>query len=120
SKAAIDAFSAAALPDADQGLAVTTGEYAAYALGAEDVSILMATGTPWIWGGRRRRGLRFQDGDTVVVEVFARYHGYYGHLCRTVFVGQPDSEKLRMLAAEKAAHNRMLNVLKPGITAQEL
>jgi Xaa-Pro aminopeptidase len=119
-KAAIDAFAEMAQPGADQALAVIEGEHAAYALGTEDVTILMSGGAPWVWGGRRRRGLRFQGGDTVVAEVFARYHGYYGHLCRTVFVGEVDGEKRHMLEAEKAAHDRMLSILKPGVTAQEL
>lgn len=117
---AIDAFADAARSHADQGRAVAEGESAARAQGAEDVSLLVAAGTPWLWGGRRRRGFAFQDGDIAVVEVFDRYHGYYGHICRTVLVGAVDSEKQRWLDAEKAAHEKMLERLKPGVTAEEL
>ena len=119
SKVGMDAFLEAAEPGCRQAEAVALCEHAARMAGAETVGLYMSAGEPWVWG-RQRDDIVFQDGDIVALEVNARYKGYYGQVCRTAPVGNPSDEKLQIRDAAKAAHDKMLNLVKPGVRPKEL
>lgn len=119
SKAGMDAFLEAAKPGVRQSDAVAICEHAARMAGAEYISLYMSAGEPWLWG-HQRHDLVFEDGDIVALEVNARYEGYYGQVCRTAAVGNTSAEKLRIREAAIAAHEKMLTLVKPGVTPKEL
>ena len=79
----------------------------------------MGTGLPWIWG-YRRGNLRFDSGAMVAAEFNARYAGYHGQICRTLILGDPTSKQKKIHETVVSAHERMLSLTKPGITAEEL
>ncbi|OFW27541.1 MAG: hypothetical protein A3H97_21715 [Acidobacteria bacterium RIFCSPLOWO2_02_FULL_65_29] len=119
SKLAMDAFLEAARPGVGQAEAVAIGEHTAYMAGAEDMVLFMGAGVPWLWG-HKRTDLVFKEGDAVALEVNARYHGYFGQVCRTELLGKVSAEKQQMHDAARAAHDKMLSMVKPGITGQAL
>ena len=119
SKMAMDAFLEAARPGVRQGEAVAIGEHAAFMAGAEEMVLFMGAGVPWLWG-RKRTDLIFKEGDAVALEVNARYHGYFGQVCRTKLLGKVSAEKQQVRDAVRAAHDRMISMVKPGITGQAL
>ena len=119
SKVGMDAFLEAAKPGVRQADAVALCEHAARMAGAELVGLYMSAGEPWVWG-HQRHDLVFEDDDIVALEVNARYEGYYGQVCRTAAVGGTSAEKLRIRDAAKAAHEKMLTLVRPGVTPKEL
>jgi len=102
-----------------QGAAVAAGEQAAKAAGAEDVSIYMGTGQPWIWGKYRNQA-RFSDGDMVAVEFNTRFQGYYGQVARSGVVGSVTDRHRLVFETSVGAYHAMREMLKPGITAAEV
>ena len=59
---------------------------------------------------------KLQRGDILSLNAFPMISGYYTALERTLFVGQPDAESLRLWKANVAAHELGLSLLKPGIS----
>ncbi len=102
-----------------QDAAVAAGEQAAKTTGAEDVSIYMGTGVPWIWGKYRNQA-RFRDGDMVAVEFNTRFQGYYGQVARSGVVGSITDRHRLVFETSVGAYHAMREILKPGVTAAEL
>jgi Xaa-Pro aminopeptidase len=115
----LDALEAAIKPGIRQTAAVAAAEYIVKEQGADETFVFMGAGTPWV-SGLRRGDLIFEEGDVLSLEFGARYHGYVGEVCRTVFLGQPSEEGLRALDTAKAALERMLEMLKPGVTGDQV
>ena len=112
----MDAFLATVKQGARQADAVANARHAAAHAGAEQAVLYMGAGeSPWFWGDVRGDEV-FTEGDIVGVEVSARYHGYYGQVCRTMLVGNVSEQKRRMLDATRAAHDAMLPLVRPGVT----
>lgn len=59
---------------------------------------------------------RLEDGDILSLNTFPMISGYYTALERTLFVGEPDAESLRIWKANVAAHELGLSLIKPGAT----
>lgn len=57
-----------------------------------------------------------QKGDILSLNTFPMISGYYTALERTLFLGQPDAESLRVWKANVAAHELGLSLIKPGAT----
>jgi creatinase len=57
-----------------------------------------------------------QDGDLLSLNTFPMISGYYTALERTLFLGVPDAETLRIWEANVAAHELGLSLIKPGAT----
>ena len=55
-------------------------------------------------------------GDILSLNAFPMISGYYTALERTLFLGQPDAESLRLWKANVAAHELGLSLIKPGAT----
>lgn len=116
----MDAFLVTVKQGARQADAVANARHAAAHAGAEQAVLYMGAGeSPWFWGDVRGDEV-FTEGDIVGVEVSARYHGYYGRVCRTMLVGNVSEQKRRMLDATRAAHDAMLPLVRPGVTGQDL
>lgn len=60
------------------------------------------------------RSLR--PGDLLSLNAFPMISGYYTALERTLFLGAPDAESLRLWRANVAAHELGLSLIRPGIS----
>lgn len=61
-------------------------------------------------------GRRLQAGDLLSLNTFPMISGYYTALERTLTLGEPDAETLRIWRANVAAHELGLSLIKPGAT----
>ncbi|MCP5037296.1 MAG: M24 family metallopeptidase [Rhodobacteraceae bacterium] len=59
---------------------------------------------------------RLEMGDILSLNCFPMINGYYTALERTLFLGDPDKESLRLWQANVAAHELGLSLIKPGAT----
>ncbi|WP_298908520.1 aminopeptidase P family protein [uncultured Aliiroseovarius sp.] len=59
---------------------------------------------------------KLEDGDILSLNTFPMISGYYTALERTLFVGEPDAESLRIWEANVAAHELGISLIKPGAT----
>ena len=59
---------------------------------------------------------KLQKGDILSLNTFPMISGYYTALERTLFLGEPDAESLRIWQANVGAHELGLSLIKPGAT----
>ncbi len=59
---------------------------------------------------------RLKGGDILSLNAFPMISGYYTALERTLFLGAPDADSLRIWAANVAAHELGLSLIRPGAT----
>ncbi len=57
-----------------------------------------------------------QAGDILSLNTFPMISGYYTALERTLFIGEPDADSLRIWRANVGAHELGLSLIKPGAT----
>ncbi|HEY5739565.1 MAG TPA: aminopeptidase P family protein [Gammaproteobacteria bacterium] len=57
-----------------------------------------------------------QAGDILSLNAFPMISGYYTALERTLFLGEPDAESLRIWQANVGAHELGISLIKPGAT----
>lgn len=57
-----------------------------------------------------------EAGDILSLNTFPMISGYYTALERTLFIGEPDAESLRIWKANVAAHELGISLIKPGAT----
>lgn len=55
-------------------------------------------------------------GDILSLNTFPMISGYYTALERTLFLGEPDADSLRLWRANVAAHELGLSLVKPGVS----
>ncbi|MFY0615820.1 MAG: M24 family metallopeptidase, partial [Hyphomicrobiaceae bacterium] len=63
---------------------------------------------------------QLQAGDILSLNCFPMISGYYTALERTLFLGQPDADSLRLWQANVAAHELGLSLIRPGISCAEI
>ena len=61
-----------------------------------------------------------QYGDILSLNTFPMISAYYTALERTLFLGEPDAESLRVWNANVAAHELGLSLIKPGISCAQI
>lgn len=59
---------------------------------------------------------KLMHGDILSMNTFPMINGYYTALERTLFVGEADTESLRIWEANVGAHELGLSIIKPGIS----
>src|SRR5210317_1358970 len=59
---------------------------------------------------------QLQKGDILSLNTFPMISGYYTALERTLFLGEPDAESLRLWEANVAAHELGISLIKQGAT----
>ena len=59
---------------------------------------------------------RLQQGDILSLNTFPMISGYYTALERTLFLGEPDADSLRIWKANVEAHELGISLIKPGAT----
>lgn len=63
---------------------------------------------------------QLQHGDILSLNTFPMISGYYTALERTLFLGQPDAESLRVWQANVDAHELGLSLIRPGVSCAEI
>ncbi|RED45052.1 creatinase [Aestuariispira insulae] len=63
---------------------------------------------------------RLEQGDILSLNCFPMISAYYTALERTLFLGEPDADSLRLWQANVAAHELGLSLIKPGISCAEI
>ncbi len=63
---------------------------------------------------------KLQRGDILSLNAFPMISGYYTALERTLFLGEPDAESLKVWQANVAAHEIGLSLIKPGVSCAEI
>jgi len=63
---------------------------------------------------------KLQKGDILSLNCFPMPSGYYTALERTLFMGEPDKESLRLWEANVAVHKRGLELIKPGAKCSDI
>ncbi len=62
-----------------------------------------------------------QEGDVLITEISAHYHGYAGQILRPFAIGTPPtSEYMHMYNVAVEAFNRIAAVIRPGATSDEV
>lgn len=61
-----------------------------------------------------------EDNGPVVIHLGASCDGYTAKMCRTVFLGKPKSESLRIYEVLKEAQRVAVETLRPGVTCGEV
>ncbi len=61
-----------------------------------------------------------QGGDILSLNCFPMISGYYTALERTLFLGEPDADSLRIWRANVAAHELGLSLIRPGMRCSEI
>ncbi len=59
---------------------------------------------------------KLEAGDILSLNTFPMISGYYTALERTLFIGDPDKDSLRIWEANVAAHELGISLIKPGAT----
>ena len=59
---------------------------------------------------------KLETGDILSLNTFPMISGYYTALERTLFLGEPDADSLRIWKANVAAHELGISLIKPGAT----
>lgn len=99
--------------------AVSEAEHAVRIRGAEEASMPMSAGLPWLWGMYRDE-IKFRQGDMVAAEFNARVKGYYGQVCRTSVIGRSSEAQRDIYSTTFEAATTMTKAAKPGVRANEL
>ncbi|CAM4221921.1 aminopeptidase P family protein [Palleronia rufa] len=60
------------------------------------------------------------SGDLLSLNAFPMIHGYYTALERTLFLGAPDAETLRLWRINVAAHELGLSLVRPGLRCSDI
>lgn len=63
---------------------------------------------------------KIQTGDLVVVDLGARYSGYYSDMTRTFSVGRSSTEEWKILELVKEIQNKAIDRLEVGMKAKEI
>ena len=63
---------------------------------------------------------RLEDNAPVVIHLGASCEGYVAKMCRTVFLGKPKEESLKIYEVLKEAQNVAVAALHPGVTCDEI
>jgi Xaa-Pro aminopeptidase len=61
-----------------------------------------------------------ERGDMIVIDFGAQSGGYNSDTTRTLVLGKPDAEQLRVLHAVREAQNASLEMMKPGVPADSI
>ncbi len=63
---------------------------------------------------------KLQTGDILSLNTFPMISGYYTALERTLFLGEPDPDSIRVWEANVGAHELGLSLIRPGATCSEI
>jgi Xaa-Pro aminopeptidase len=94
-----------------------------YEVALEIATAMLAAGSATMGVGGHFRdwsGRKFQTGDPVDVDLAGNHNGYNSDTARMVFIGQPSPTVERMYRVTLEAYTATLEIIKPGIPAEEV
>jgi|GEM_PF-1696562 len=94
-----------------------------YEVALEIAQAMLAAGSRTMGTGGHFRdwsNRKFQVGDPVDVDLAGNHNGYNSDTARMVFIGQPSPEIERMYRVTLEAYEATMEVIKPGIPAEEV
>jgi len=65
-------------------------------------------------------GRSIRRGDPLICDLAPRVSGYWGDSCASAVLGEPSAGYLKMFRAAKAALERALELMRPGVVARDL
>lgn len=90
--------------------------------GAEAISfdIIVASGKRSALPHGRASSKQIEKGDFILIDFGSRFQGYYSDQTRTLVCGEPSPEQEKIYQIVKEAHDRAIEVVRPGISSQEV
>jgi len=88
--------------------------------GVDDNFQIIGVGGPEVRGMAPPSGKRLKRGDLVTTELTPCVDGYYAQICRTLVVGEPNSEQAAAFALYREAMEAGIATVRAGITAADI
>ena len=88
--------------------------------GAEDNFMLIGSGGTEVFGMRPPTDRRFQKGDNITTELTPQVNGYYAQICRTLVLGEPNSNQKKSFAIFQEAQAAAQDFIKPGVNVKDV
>ena len=90
--------------------------------GADGLSFdtIMATGANGANPHAQPGETRVAEGDMIVIDYGALYREYHADMTRTVCVGEPGAEQLRVYDVVRRAHEACAAAIKPGVIGRDI
>ncbi len=90
-------------------------------LGAEEVPFcVVQSGPNTALPHAESSSRRIEVGDVVLFDVGVRVEGYFADITRTVVLGEPKPEHMKIYNIVKEAQERAIKAVKPGVTAESI
>ncbi|MPM90941.1 putative peptidase [bioreactor metagenome] len=120
--AGMEAAVAAAAPGLTETAVLAEAEYAMGKAGSQGSSFRMQvlTHSRQMHKHPYASSAKLENNAPVVIHLGATVEGYASKMCRTVFLGQPQQESVRIYEVLRQAQEVSLANLKPGITCAQL
>ena len=90
--------------------------------GAEAISfdIIIASGKRSALPHGKAARKRIEKGDLILIDFGARFQGYHSDQTCTVVCGKPSSKQKKIYQVVKEAHDKAIEIIRPGISIQEV
>jgi Xaa-Pro dipeptidase len=88
--------------------------------GAEDNFMLIASGGTEVVGMKPPTERKLQPGDSVTTELTPQIDGYWAQICRTLVIGEPNSQQREAFAIFAEARQAAEDILKPGVNIADV
>ena len=90
--------------------------------GAEAISfdIIIASGKRSALPHGKAARKRIEKGDLILIDFGARFQGYHSDQTCTVVCGKPSSKQEKIYQVVKEAHDKAIEIIRPGISIQEV
>jgi Xaa-Pro aminopeptidase len=90
--------------------------------GAEAISfdIIIASGKRSALPHGKATDKRIERGDFILIDFGSKYQGYHSDQTRTVVCGKPSSEQKRVYQVVMEAHDKAIEIIRPGIPIQKV
>jgi len=90
--------------------------------GAEALSfdIIVASGKRSALPHGKATEKRIEQGDLILIDFGSGYQGYHSDQTRTIVCGNPSSEQKKVYQVVKEAHDRAIEVIRPGLPIQDV
>jgi Xaa-Pro aminopeptidase len=82
--------------------------------------IIVASGKRSALPHGRASGKRVEKGDFILIDFGSRFEGYHSDQTRTLVCGKPSSEQEKVYQVVKEAHDKAIELIRPGIPIHEV
>jgi len=87
---------------------------------ATGFDIIVASGKRSALPHGRASSKRIEKGDFILIDFGSRFEGYHSDQTRTVVCGKPSSEQEKVFQVVKEAHDKAIELIRPGIPFHEV